>query len=143
MNHLSHNLQQTSHMMSMGFIKEPFKPNCLFLRHHLAHGTILPKYSNATRPQMTIYHLTCRAERPGSDLVHQLLFLLERIKSRFLVFRDQVTPPTKHHIASHSKLGNMPMSTQREKIILSISRAKLLSTKSSLHHMSVHAATAP
>ncbi len=29
---------------------------------------------------MTIYRLTCRAERPGSDLVHQLLFLLERIK---------------------------------------------------------------
>jgi hypothetical protein len=65
----------------MGFIKEPFKPNCLFLRHHLAHSTILPKYSNATRPQMTIYHLTCRAERPGSNLIHQLLFLPERIKS--------------------------------------------------------------
>ncbi len=38
----------------MGFIKEPFKPNCLFLWHHIAQGTILPKYSNATRPQMTI-----------------------------------------------------------------------------------------
>jgi hypothetical protein len=107
--------------MSMGFIKEPFKPNCLFLRHHLAQGTILPKYSYAIRPQMTVYHLTCRAERPGSNLIHQLLFLLERIKSSGVQGSGNTSDKAPHCIPS--QLGNMPMSTQMEKIILSISRA--------------------
>ena len=108
-------------MMSMGFIKEPHKPNCLFLWQHIAQGTILPKYSNAIRPQMTTYHLTCRAERPSSDLVHQLLFLLERIKSSGVQGSGSSSDKAPHCIPS--QLGNMPMSTQTEKIIPSISRA--------------------